>query len=97
MDRNTILFNGAEKSELTTTEDMLKAVYEALDEKGYNAIVVFVIQMKEMKYFTPNDTTHPEFCEILRQASNKGVRIIAIDCKIESDSISADENVPILL
>jgi len=38
LDRNTILFNSNEKAELQTTEDILKAVYEALDEKGYNAI-----------------------------------------------------------
>ena len=38
MDRNTIMFNSADKGELATTEDILKAVYEALDEKGYNAI-----------------------------------------------------------
>ena len=38
MERNTILFNSNEKGELQTTEDILKAVYEALDEKGYNAI-----------------------------------------------------------
>ena len=38
MDRNTIMFNAADKTELKTTEDILKAVYDALDEKGYNAI-----------------------------------------------------------
>lgn len=38
MDRNTILFNTVDKNEIKTTEDILKTVYEALDEKGYNAI-----------------------------------------------------------
>lgn len=38
MDRNTILFNTLDKGELKTTEDILKAVYNALEEKGYNAI-----------------------------------------------------------
>lgn len=38
-DRNTILFNNAlEKKEQKTTEETLKAVYNALEEKGYNAI-----------------------------------------------------------
>ncbi|MCI8631353.1 MAG: IreB family regulatory phosphoprotein [Firmicutes bacterium] len=32
------MFNAADKGELKTTEDILKTVYEALDEKGYNAI-----------------------------------------------------------
>ncbi len=38
MERNTILFNSSEKSEQKTTEEILKAVHEALEEKGYNAI-----------------------------------------------------------
>ncbi|PWM64976.1 MAG: IreB family regulatory phosphoprotein [Eubacteriales Family XIII. Incertae Sedis bacterium] len=32
------MFNAADKGELKTTEDILKTVYDALDEKGYNAI-----------------------------------------------------------
>lgn len=38
MDRNTILFNGTEKIEQTTTAEILTAVYDALEEKGYNSI-----------------------------------------------------------
>ena len=38
MDRNTILFNSSDKHEQKTTEEVLKTVYSALEEKGYNAI-----------------------------------------------------------
>lgn len=38
MDRNTILFNTLNKEEQQTTEGILRTVYEALEEKGYNAI-----------------------------------------------------------
>jgi uncharacterized protein (UPF0297 family) len=39
MERNTILFNSSEKAgEHKTTEDILRIVYNALEEKGYNAI-----------------------------------------------------------
>jgi uncharacterized protein (UPF0297 family) len=39
MERNTILFNSPEKAgEHKTTEDILRIVYNALEEKGYNAI-----------------------------------------------------------
>ena len=38
MERKTILFSSPEKPEQRTTEDILKTVYEALEEKGYNAI-----------------------------------------------------------
>lgn len=38
MERNTILFNNSDKHEQRTTEEILKTVYFALEEKGYNAI-----------------------------------------------------------
>lgn len=38
MERNTILFSGTERAELQTTKQALATVYDALDEKGYNAI-----------------------------------------------------------
>jgi len=38
MDRNTILFNSQEKATQATTDEILKTVYNALEEKGYNSI-----------------------------------------------------------
>ena len=38
MDRKTILFNSPEKTETQTTEEILRTVYQALEEKGYNSI-----------------------------------------------------------
>ncbi|MDR1953146.1 MAG: IreB family regulatory phosphoprotein [Clostridiales Family XIII bacterium] len=36
--RNTVIYNGTEKNEQKTTLDILGTVYDALEEKGYNAI-----------------------------------------------------------
>lgn len=38
MERNTILFTNPEKLSGQTTEQVLTQVYNALEEKGYNAI-----------------------------------------------------------
>ena len=38
MDRDTITFSSLDKNEIKTTEEVLKTVYGALDEKGYNPI-----------------------------------------------------------
>lgn len=38
MDRNTILFTSQDKEIQSTTEEILKTVYNALEEKGYNSI-----------------------------------------------------------
>ena len=38
MERKTILFSNADNGEEKTTEEILRTVYDALEEKGYNAI-----------------------------------------------------------
>jgi len=66
-------------------------------DDGYEAYILFVIQMKGVSYFTPNDLTHKEFGDTLRRASKKGVRIIAVDCIVSSDSIEIDSEVEVRL
>lgn len=57
MDRNTIMFNNTDKCDLKTTEDILEIVYDALDEKGYNAIdqMVGYILSGDPSYITGNN------------------------------------------
>ncbi len=64
---------------------------------GYEAYVFFVIQMKGVRYFTPNEDTHPEFCQALREAKEAGVHILAYDCQVEPDRIHIEDSVPVLL
>ena len=45
----------------------LKELQKAVTE-GYKAYVLFVVQMSDVKYFEPNDKTHPEFAEELKKA-----------------------------
>jgi sugar fermentation stimulation protein A len=54
---------------------------------GYDAYIVFIIQMKNVKYIEPNWGTHPEFGYALRRAAEQGVKIIALDCIIGENSI----------
>lgn len=73
-------------------EELLKAVKD-----GYEAYVFFVIQMKGMRYFTPNIDTHPEFGEALKKAKAGGVHILAYDCEVEKDQIKIADKVPVVL
>lgn len=66
-------------------------------EEGYEAYVLFVVQMKDVDYFTPNMDTHPEFGEALRRAAERGVKIAAYDCRVGSDFIELAEEVPAAL
>ena len=53
--------------------------------------------MKNVKYFEANRETHPEFAEALKDAAASGVQLLAIDCRITSDSIQAADTVEIRL
>lgn len=57
---------------------------------GFEAYIIFIIQMKGVHLFTPNYKTHREFGEALKSAQEKGVRIIALDCIVTESSIEAD-------
>lgn len=64
---------------------------------GYEAAVCFVIQMAGMEAFCPNDRTHPEFGAALREAARAGVRVIAVECAVTSDSLTMTGPVPVRL
>ena len=64
---------------------------------GYEAYVLFVIQMKGVRYFTPNRQTHPEFAEALQEAAEAGVKILARDCVVTTDSMTLADEVPVVL
>ncbi len=81
------------------SERAVKHVEELIRAKkeGYDAYVFLVIQMKGVRYFTPNIDTQPEFAQALKKAKAAGVRILAYDCKVTEDSIQIDEEVPVVL
>lgn len=66
-------------------------------KEGYETYVFFVIQMKDVRYFTPNTDTHPAFAEALKKAAAAEVKILAYDCEVTSDSITIREPVDVVL
>ena len=69
----------------------------ACQKDGYEAYVLFVIQMAEMHLFTPNDTRHKGFGDALREAQKQGVKVLAYDCLVTPDSITLNTPIPISL
>ena len=66
-------------------------------EKGFEAYILFVIQRKGISHFSPNDATHPEFGQALRNAESRGVKILAVDCKVSENSVTACDFVDVVL
>ncbi|NMA37907.1 MAG: DNA/RNA nuclease SfsA [Papillibacter sp.] len=81
------------------TERGVKHLKELIScvKAGYEAYAVFVVQMKGVRYFEPNDSTHPAFGEALREAAKNGVRVIALDCQVTEDSIEIADFVEVRL
>lgn len=64
-------------------------------ENGYDAYVIFVIQMKGCKALKPNDVTHKAFGDALRYAKKQGVKVVALDCVVEENTIIIDKFLPV--
>ena len=81
------------------SERAVKHVEElvAAKRQGYRAFVLFVVQMEDVRYFTPNRATHPEFADALCKAARAGVEILAFDCLVRPDSMTLNRPVPIAL
>ena len=81
------------------TERGVKHLQElcACVEAGYKAAVIFVVQMEGIKYFEPNEKTHPQFREALRQAQKAGVQVFAYECKVTPSSLVIDKAIPVKL
>ena len=74
----------------------LKELSHACAE-GYECYVCFIIQMSGINALRPNYETHPQFGEELRKAADAGVNIMALDCRVERDSLEINDSIPVLL
>lgn len=66
-------------------------------EQGYLAYIVFIIQMNGVRFFEPNWETHPEFGQALQRAQQAGVKILALDCCVTENEITAGDFVEVHL
>lgn len=66
-------------------------------QEGYEAYLVFIIQMKGIHCFKLNDRMQQEFGDELRAAKERGLKIVAVDCIVTSDCITADNLVNVIL
>ncbi len=81
------------------TERGIKHLEELITcrKEGYEAGILFIIQMRGICCLKPNDRTHPEFGETLRKAKEAGVQVMAVNCAVTPDSVTADQEVEVRL
>ena len=72
--------------------ELVRAVRE-----GYEAGIMFIVQMENIRYFTPNVKMHPEFAGALRDARQQGVSVRAFECSVTEDSLRVSGEIPVVL
>ncbi len=70
----------------------LEELTEAV-ENGFMAFVLFVIQMKGIHEFRPNEQMHKAFADALVRAREAGVKVLAYDCSVREDGFDVDQEV----
>ena len=73
-------------------EELVKCI-----EDGYEAYILFLLEMKGSRWMEPNDATHPAFGKALREAAAKGVNVLAYDCIVTPDRLEVDQPVEVCL
>ena len=63
-------------------------------KEGYEAYLLFIIQMEGVTRFEPNDTAQAAFRQALREAASAGVHILALDCLAGPDRLSIHGMIP---
>lgn len=81
------------------TERGIKHLKELIrcQEEGFEAYVLFVIQMKGIRCFEPNWQRHQEFAEVLCEAAKKGVQVLAYDCEVTPEEMVISRPIPVNL
>lgn len=81
------------------TERGIKHIKELIEAKknGYYCYIIFLIQMNNVLYFTPNNKMHKELGDALIEAKNNGVQILAYDSVVKNNSINVNKQVEVIL
>lgn len=69
----------------------------AARKEGYRTVVVFLVQMENMSFFTPNRQMDPEFAKALEYAKANEVELLCYDCKVTETETILYKKLPVIL
>ncbi|MGZ5824223.1 MAG: DNA/RNA nuclease SfsA, partial [Hyphomicrobium sp.] len=68
----------------------------AMAGEGHRAVMLFLIQRTDAKYFSIAADLDPGYAEAFRVATNAGVETLAFCCRMSEEEIALDRAVPIV-
>ena len=77
------------------TQRGVKHINELIEciNDGFDAYIIFVVQMDEITHFAPNIEMHPEFALALKKAFISGVNILCFNCNVNEISITINKKI----
>lgn len=95
----TLEENGIASFPDAPSDRAVKHIYELIKARkdGYEAFLLFVVQMKHITYVRPNRKTHPEFADALWEAKKAGVTILAYDCEVTETDMEISSPLPVYI
>lgn len=81
------------------TERGVRHIHSLIEAKkeGYDAYLIFIVQMSQARLMRPNMETHPAFGQAMALARDAGVSIHAFTCQVTPDSLSLSHEIPVEL
>jgi len=65
--------------------------------EGFRSMILFVVQMSDVKCVIPNMMTHPDFGHALKNAAACGVDVRAIECNVYEGKVFPSKEIPVIL
>ncbi|MDH5471322.1 MAG: DNA/RNA nuclease SfsA [Gammaproteobacteria bacterium] len=66
-------------------------------DRGHRAVMLFVVMRTDIASLVPADNIDPDYGQLLRQAMNAGVEVLAYKANINLQSIKIEKQIPVLL
>jgi sugar fermentation stimulation protein A len=68
-----------------------------LKEDGFRSVMLYVVNREDVNEFSPADQIDPKYAQLLKEASSKGVEILAYQCSLTDDEIVLNKKIKVSL
>ncbi len=68
-----------------------------IKEMGKNAVMLYVVNRSDVEKFSPAESIDPEYAKLLKEASSKGVLILAYQTLLNTEETTLSHFLPVIL
>ncbi len=68
-----------------------------INDSGVDSAMLYIVQREDIDKFSPADNIDSTYGELVREAYQKGVKILAYQCSVSPDGIEVKKSIPVKL